>query len=320
MPLQRRPTFASPILGAATLMLLALSCASCNRREASTKRTPVPGQRAGAVSLARNGRIHYPYSIVSGGVTSAEELVEASSADPIVKAHYAGISAARLKPTPLGEDRKAYVSYRVRNEVFWTSKPVSLRKGEIVLTDGENLVRGRCGNRISDTPQLPVASVVWEPDEEALNPSGIDELPVPGSLIRGWESEPSASSQPLVMATLSSPGQAGGESAALGWTPGSPFAALYGTAAYAGVGGGGGAGGGVAPGGGGGGGGSSGSAITFAGSQDTFARQAPLILYAGNQFNAGYQSIALGYEQIMVETKGGDTFAGTIRKDADDTT
>ena len=31
------------------------------------------------------------------------------------------------------------------------------------------------------------------------------------------------------------------------------------------------------------------------------------------------KTIALGYEQIMVETKGGETFAGAIRKDADDT-
>ncbi len=31
------------------------------------------------------------------------------------------------------------------------------------------------------------------------------------------------------------------------------------------------------------------------------------------------KTIALGYEQIMVETKGGDTFAGAIRKDIDDT-
>ena len=31
------------------------------------------------------------------------------------------------------------------------------------------------------------------------------------------------------------------------------------------------------------------------------------------------KTIALGFEQIMVETKAGDLFAGAIRKDTDDT-
>ncbi len=61
----------------------------------------------------------------------------------------------------------AYVSYRTPSGIYWTKNRVPLREGELVLTDGGSEVRGRCGNRISNTPEQPVAQN--EPPAEAFD-------------------------------------------------------------------------------------------------------------------------------------------------------
>jgi hypothetical protein len=48
-----------------------------------------------------------------------------------------------------------YVSYRKANRVYWTSKKHRVCKGEAILTDGKNMARTRCGNRLSVAPQQP---------------------------------------------------------------------------------------------------------------------------------------------------------------------
>ncbi len=50
-----------------------------------------------------------------------------------------------------------YVSYRIGNKVFWTKHKLALRKGEAMLSDGTNMARTRCGNRISVLPVRPNA-------------------------------------------------------------------------------------------------------------------------------------------------------------------
>jgi hypothetical protein len=60
-----------------------------------------------------------------------------------------------------------YVSYRKGEQVYWTARKVTLAEGESILSDGQNDIRARCGNRISDTPQLPVE--VKGPDEKELD-------------------------------------------------------------------------------------------------------------------------------------------------------
>ena len=49
-----------------------------------------------------------------------------------------------------------YVSFRKNDRIYWTRKPVALRAGETLLTDGNHSARARCGNQVSETPQLPV--------------------------------------------------------------------------------------------------------------------------------------------------------------------
>jgi hypothetical protein len=109
----------------------------------------------------------YPYSIVPGGVTSRAELSHAVMADKVVAAHYAGFAVDKASLRTVARARAVYVSYRKGEQVYWTARKVTLAEGESILSDGQNDIRARCGNRISDTPQLPVE--VKGPDEQELD-------------------------------------------------------------------------------------------------------------------------------------------------------
>ncbi len=98
----------------------------------------------------------YPYSIVPGGLKDRAELVHAVMADKVVAAHYAGFAVHRASLRTVDKPRAVYVSYRKGGQVYWTSKKMMLAEGETVLSDGQSDIRARCGNRISDTPRLPV--------------------------------------------------------------------------------------------------------------------------------------------------------------------
>jgi hypothetical protein len=98
----------------------------------------------------------YPYSIVPGGVTDRIELARAVMSDEVVAAHYAGFALDKASLRTVTRARAVYVSYRKGDQVYWTARKVMLAEGEGVLSDGRNEIRARCGNRISDTPQLPV--------------------------------------------------------------------------------------------------------------------------------------------------------------------
>jgi hypothetical protein len=133
--------------------------------------------RAAAQSLAK--RPVFPYSVISGGAYTSGELAEAVAGDPVARAHYADFNVERARPETLAKDRMAYVSYRRSNAVYWTSRPVPLKRGEVVLNDGASLARARCGNRISETPQAPTAAE--EPAPEVLD---MPEPPVLAALPR----------------------------------------------------------------------------------------------------------------------------------------
>lgn len=107
------------------------------------------------------GPLSYPYSVVPGGVHSTAALADAVR-DPVVASHYASIDIAHARIERVPAPRRAYVSYRIGSQVFWTRHTVALREGEAILTDGAHQIRARCGNRISDTPQEPTQA--GEPD------------------------------------------------------------------------------------------------------------------------------------------------------------
>jgi hypothetical protein len=108
----------------------------------------------------------FPFSVIPGGVRSAEELGNAIAQDPVVAEHYAGFDLSKTHTERAGESRLVYVSYRMGNSVFWTKRPLKIAKGETLITDGSHEARTRCGNRLSSTPVTPVSPE--EPTEEAM--------------------------------------------------------------------------------------------------------------------------------------------------------
>lgn len=138
---------------------------------------------------AYSRRVIYPYSVIPGGVRNAGDLVREVNRDPVVAAHYADFKTADARTVRVQDAKLVYVSYRVDNKVFWTAQKVKLPQGEQLLTDGQNLVRARCGNRVSAQPQQPTSQE--EPAPEILDtpiipvdtfPMVADTVPAVGSL------------------------------------------------------------------------------------------------------------------------------------------
>ena len=113
------------------------------------------GDVSSSLKLVR--RPVYPYSVIPGGVESAQELKNAVLRDSVVAGHYSDFNLAKARVIRLDSDRALYVSYRLGDRVFWTAKTLKLAKGEAVITDGVNEARARCGNRLSPTPVAPVS-------------------------------------------------------------------------------------------------------------------------------------------------------------------
>jgi hypothetical protein len=132
--------------------------------------TPVPAvlRTAAQVETKKTRRV-YPYSIVPGGVLNRRELTHAVVVDKVVAEHYSAFEASKATVRTVDKPRAVYVSYRKGDKVFWTAKKLQLAEGETLLSDGQNEIRTRCGNRISDVPRLPVEAN--GPSEEELDAS-----------------------------------------------------------------------------------------------------------------------------------------------------
>lgn len=98
---------------------------------------------------------------------SPEELRAAAARDAVIRRHFARFDYERARLVRLAEAREVYISYRIRNTVFWTRKKVRLRLGELLLTDGKITARAGCGNQISDEAKPEVSNE--EPEEDVLD-------------------------------------------------------------------------------------------------------------------------------------------------------
>lgn len=158
-------------LAAATLLVAAGSLTWQQRRSEQVRSTTPSRTDSVLETLLPHhklpDRLVYPYSVVPGGVENASDVKQAIDDDPVVREHYRGFNWQRAMAVTLSEPRLVYVSYRKNNKVFYTKNKVTLQKGEKVLTDGVSMLRGRCGNRIADTPQTDIA--LTEPTEEEMN-------------------------------------------------------------------------------------------------------------------------------------------------------
>jgi len=85
----------------------------------------------------------------------------------------------------LEKEKTVYVSYRIAGRVYWTTRRVTLKPGELLITDGVITVRARCGNQVSENPRYEV-SPRQEPSvatlEKPMNfpdPGHSDVFPIP---------------------------------------------------------------------------------------------------------------------------------------------
>jgi hypothetical protein len=124
-----------------------------------------------------SGRRIYPYSIIRGGIESVEELKRAVQLDPVTADHFSGFDLTQARIVRLPVEKAVFVSYRVKDKVYWTHKRIKLARGERLITDGSNSARTRCGNRISETPtgislgpREPSPEVLDTPEEPLIVP------------------------------------------------------------------------------------------------------------------------------------------------------
>jgi hypothetical protein len=108
----------------------------------------------------------HPYSVIPGGIHSEKQLAEVLAHDPLVAQHYANFDVRKLRFVRLSQGRDAYVSYRLGDMIFWTSKKIPLFAGETLVTDGTHFARSRCGNRVSAVPRQPTSA--FQPSDLAL--------------------------------------------------------------------------------------------------------------------------------------------------------
>lgn len=121
------------------------------------------------VPLSVPRRVVYPYSVVPGGVQTADDLRHITSHDDVVGNHYAGFDFRNARIVEVDQPKLVYLSYRVGDKIYWTRKKVSLRRGEMLITDGKMTARTRCANRVSEaampetSPAEPPAAKFEEP-------------------------------------------------------------------------------------------------------------------------------------------------------------
>jgi hypothetical protein len=135
------------------------------RRVVGSPASPGAGSVVRTETVAAPGRSAYRHSVVPGGVRSPEEIAYVMQRDQVVAAHYKNVVPQLMRNQRLQQPLLAHVSYRIGDKVYWTKKPVHLPKNEPVMTDGNTMIRERCGNLISMEPLAPVS------EEEPALPS-----------------------------------------------------------------------------------------------------------------------------------------------------
>ena len=100
----------------------------------------------------RSGRQVFPYSVVPGGLWNLRDVEDSIQSDPLVARHYRDLHIEKLLLRRTAAAMDVFVSYRLQNAIYWTSRRIHLPEGEPVLVDGKNMIRARCGNRIAFEP------------------------------------------------------------------------------------------------------------------------------------------------------------------------
>lgn len=113
--------------------------------------------RAGYAFSTHAVRPTYLYSIIPGGVDSAEELRQVVERDPVAAKHFQGFDYQHAHLVEVSGKQSMYVAYRKGDKVYWTRKKIALHPGEKLISDGKITARTRCGNRVAVAPLGPRA-------------------------------------------------------------------------------------------------------------------------------------------------------------------
>jgi PEP-CTERM motif len=121
-------------------------------------------------------RPNYPYSVIPGGAYSPWELRAVNQKDQLVRDHYSDFDLNAAQLVTLTADRYQYVSFRLKDKIYWTRNRLKIPKGEVLLTDGRHYARTRCGNRLS--PVSVAQTTPLQPPDRllALPPFSPDQL------------------------------------------------------------------------------------------------------------------------------------------------
>jgi hypothetical protein len=172
----------------------------------------------GTVPQTETKRAVYPYSVVPGGVQSPEELEQAAAHDKVVAAHFVGFDFKRARVIELKQAQLMYLSYRMRDKIYWTSKRIKLHAGEKVISDGKTIARTRCANQLSESAKH-VVSPEEPPAEKFDEPFIADggsamKSPFPGTFESAQHNLPAfdggGRTAPLTSSYLFGPGVGGG--------------------------------------------------------------------------------------------------------------
>jgi len=87
--------------------------------------------------------------------------------DYVVRRHFGKFNYRRARLVRSDKAREVYLSYRIRDRIFWTRRKVRLLPAELLLTDGTITARARCGNQLSETPKPEVSDE--EPAADVLD-------------------------------------------------------------------------------------------------------------------------------------------------------
>lgn len=115
--------------------------------------------------------------MIPGGFSSVADLKTAASTDPLIASHYQGFDIERAVIVIAPKSALLYASYRKGGNTYWTSRPIHIGAGETLATDGRNLIRARCGNRLSPRRRLPIE--VRSPSEAELDAPEVSLPPAP---------------------------------------------------------------------------------------------------------------------------------------------
>ena len=115
----------------------------------------------------RPSRPSYLYSVIPGGIASADELRQSMQHDPVVAREFEGFDFQRAHLVKVSENQAMHVAFRMGDKVYWTRKKVALHPGETLISDGKIVARTRCGNRIAMAALGPPAIV--DPLESDFN-------------------------------------------------------------------------------------------------------------------------------------------------------